>query len=171
MIKISIFIVLTLSFFIFTMIRSHPYRYFRFFAFECLFILILLNSDFWFLNPFSIIQILSWMFLASSFYLAIEGFRLLKYKGLPASDIEDTSELIETGIYRYIRHPLYCSIILAGVGALLKNLSFYGLIFLTLLIWLVYKTGKVEEISNLNKFGESYQNYINKTKMFIPFFV
>jgi len=161
----------TISLFLFTLTRIHSHRYYRFFAFESLFVIVLLNSDVWFVDPFSAIQIISWILLASSLYVAIEGFRQLRHEGSPRGYIEDTTELVTVGIYRYIRHPLYCSLFLGGIGAFLKNPSLVSFLFLVILTLFVYATAKVEEINNLNKFGESYQKYMKTTKMFIPFWI
>ena len=36
--------------------------------------------------------------------------------GAPKEDIENTSRLVSVGAYRYMRHPLYCTLLLGGVG-------------------------------------------------------
>src|ERR1039458_998660 len=53
-------------------LRSHGF--YRFFAFELLSALILLNAPVWFLDPLSVRQLASWFFGASSLGLAFEGF-------------------------------------------------------------------------------------------------
>jgi len=142
---------------------------FGFLAFESVLILVLLNSDSWFQNPFSLIQSISWIFLLCSLLLAIHGFRLLKIAGSPNKDIEDTTKLVTTGIYRYIRHPLYFSLLLGGMGAFLKDPDITGLFLLLCLFIFLYCTARVEERDNLLKFGSAYHNYMENTKMFIPF--
>jgi len=79
--------------------------------------------------------------------------------------------VVAVGPYRYIRHPMYCSLLLLGVGAFLKNPSFPGLLILLVLGGFVYVTGRIEEAENVAKFGEEYLAYMDKTKMFIPFLV
>jgi protein-S-isoprenylcysteine O-methyltransferase Ste14 len=111
----------------------------------------------------------SWVFLASSLVLAIHGFRLLHIAGAPEGDIEDTTQLVTTGVYRYIRHPLYCSLLLGGVGAFLKDPSLLGFLLLIILLAFVYATARVEERDNLKRFGSAYRLYMEKTKMYIPF--
>ena len=88
----------------------------RVFALESVFILLLLNFKFWFINPLSPVQIISWILLILSAYVVITGYLLLKRKGMPDSNFENTSILVTSGIYRYIRHPLYLSIFLVGTG-------------------------------------------------------
>jgi protein-S-isoprenylcysteine O-methyltransferase Ste14 len=143
--------------------------FFRFFAFESLLAMILLNAERWFRHPFSLIQIASWILLFSSILLALHGFRLLRILGQPEGQIENTTILVTSGAYHYIRHPLYCSLILLGLGIYLKNPSAIGTLLLVVLGVSLYATGRVEESENLRKFGDEYARYLERTKMFIPF--
>jgi protein-S-isoprenylcysteine O-methyltransferase Ste14 len=116
----------------------------RFFSFESILILFLLNWRLWFRNPFAWNQIIAWILLFSSIYPVVAGYLLLKRKGKSEKSLENTTILIKSGIYRYIRHPLYCSLLLLA---------------------------KIEEKEMLVKFGNQYSDYMKETKMFIPFIV
>ena len=77
--------------------------------------------------------------------------------------------LVVVGIFRFIRHPMYMSVIFLTFGVLLKSpfsvtigLGFMVVVFL-------YVAARVEEKENIAYFGEEYLNYMKKTKMFIPF--
>jgi protein-S-isoprenylcysteine O-methyltransferase Ste14 len=148
-------------------LRTHGF--FRFFAFECLLGLVLLNTDYWFRRPFSPPQLLSWLLLAGSLAMAAHGFYLLKVAGKPQKGIEDTTVLVRRGVYRYIRHPLYTSLLLLGWGAFLKDVSLFSTAFVLLATAFVYITARIEETENREKFGASYEQYMKSTKMFIPF--
>ncbi|HVN57175.1 MAG TPA: methyltransferase [Bacteroidales bacterium] len=142
----------------------------RFFAFESIFIMTLLNFRIWFRDPFSISQTASWVLLLSSIYFAFAGFMLLKRIGKPqGGNFENTSVLVTNGLYRYIRHPLYLSLLLLGTGIMLKNprplLLALGAINL-IALWL---TARIEEREMTAKFGEEYRNYMKVSKMFIPY--
>ncbi|UCF60291.1 MAG: isoprenylcysteine carboxylmethyltransferase family protein [Anaerolineaceae bacterium] len=169
MIKIGIFASLSILLLVFTLSRPHRHRFYRFIAFESLLALIILNVDSWFHDPFSPMHIVSWILLTASLLLAIHGFRLLRIAGSPKGDIEDTTRLITTGAYQYIRHPLYCSLLLLGVGVFLKRPTLLDSSLLIILLISVYATAKVEERDNIIKFGHEYQAYMEKTRMFIPF--
>lgn len=171
MIKFGIFIFVSILLFIFTVFRSQRYRFYRFFAFESLLIFVLVNSAKWFYDPYSYRQLISWLFLFSSLILAIHGFIILKTVGSPKKDIEDTTELVMGGAYKYIRHPLYCSLFVGGIGVFLKDPNIYGLFNLLILFIFLFLTAKVEEHDNLLKFGTAYREYMENTKMFIPFLV
>jgi protein-S-isoprenylcysteine O-methyltransferase Ste14 len=141
----------------------------RFFAFESIFILVLLNINVWFANPLSPLQLASWVLLILSLYVVITGYHLLKRKGKPDSNFENTSLLVKSGIYGYIRHPLYLSVFLLGTGVMLKNPESLQLILGVINLIAVYFTARIEEQEMIAKFGEAYREYMKETKMFIPF--
>ncbi|MCE5345035.1 MAG: isoprenylcysteine carboxylmethyltransferase family protein [Bacteroidales bacterium] len=141
----------------------------RFFAFESVFILVLLNIKIWFTNPFSLLQILSWTFLVLSLYVASVGFILLKKKGKPYANFENTSVLVKSGIYRYVRHPLYLSVFLLGTGVMLKDPEPVQFVLGIVNLMAVYITARIEENEMIAKFGDEYRTYLKESKMFIPF--
>jgi protein-S-isoprenylcysteine O-methyltransferase Ste14 len=63
-------------------LRLHGF--YRFFAFELLWALILANLRVWFRDPLSARQLVSYFLGAASIALAIEGFRLLRVIGRPS---------------------------------------------------------------------------------------
>jgi len=156
--------------------RSHGF--YRFFAWESLLALILLNLDYWFYEPFSPHQILSWLLLIVSLFLVIHGFLLLRWVGKPDSKrndaslvgIEKTTELVTVGAYRYIRHPLYSSFLYGSWGVFLKHPSWAGAFLAVITTFFATMTAKIEEAENVHFFGAAYQSYMKQTKMFIPFF-
>jgi len=143
----------------------------RFFAFESVFILFLLNYRAWFADPFSILQIISWLLLFLSIWVVTTGYILLKKKGKSTINFENTSQLVDSGIYRYIRHPLYLSIFLLGTGIVLKNPGNVQIILGCINLVAVFITSRIEENEMIAKFGDEYRQYMTRTKMFIPFIV
>jgi protein-S-isoprenylcysteine O-methyltransferase Ste14 len=142
----------------------------RFFSFESIFILLLLNLKVWFKDPFSPFQIISWVLLFACIYPAIAGFVLLHKKGKPDdSHIERTTVLVKSGIYKYIRHPLYCSILLLGTGVMFKDPGKLQLILGAVNLLAIYFTARLEEKEMIKKFGPEYIQYMFETKMFIPY--
>lgn len=152
----------------FTLARSHPYRFQRFLAFESILSLIFLNAESWFLDPLSIRQVLSWICLTGSIFLAGYGFFLIKTRGNPDGDFEDTTTLITSGVYKFIRHPLYTSLILFSLGAFLKGPSLLGTGLVITTVIGAYLTARIEEEHNLDRFGDTYRKYMEQTKRFIP---
>ena len=141
----------------------------RFFSFESILLLVMLNYPIWLSNPFSTKQIVSWLLLLSSLFMALVGFGLLARRGKADGSFENTTELISTGIYRYIRHPLYLSLILLGTGAMMKNPGLLQCILGSVNAIAIYLTAKVEEKEMHSRFGDKYLDYRKKTKMFIPY--
>jgi protein-S-isoprenylcysteine O-methyltransferase Ste14 len=141
----------------------------RFFAFESIFIMVIMNYSVWFKNPFSPLQILSWLFLCISPYFAFDGYITLKKHGKPDNNFENTSRLVSTGIYHYIRHPLYLSVFMLGTGVMLKDPGVIQLILGLINLAAIFITAKIEEKEMIDKFGTEYLEYMKDTKMFIPF--
>ncbi len=77
-------------------------------------------------------------------------------------------ELIDTGPYRLIRHPLYSATIAAftGIGAVLGNWASLGLALLP--TWALAHRIKVEEDMLLDALGADYAGYRNRTKRLVP---
>jgi len=169
MIYFILWVIFSALLLLFTLLRPHPYRFSRFMAFESILSIVFLNADAWFDNPLSFTQILSWIFLSASLALVLHGFYLIKSKGKPEGDFEDTTQLIDIGAYRYIRHPLYASLLLFGSGAFLKDPSLLGGCLLSTLFFGVVVTSIIEEQHNMERFGEPYEDFRQKTKRFIPF--
>jgi protein-S-isoprenylcysteine O-methyltransferase Ste14 len=141
----------------------------RFFTFESILILCLLNWRFWFFEPFSWNQIVSWALLSVSIVPAVYGFYVLRVIGKPEGGFENTVTLVRAGPYRLIRHPLYASLILLGTGVCFKNLSLLTLAFALLNLLAMVATARIEEKEMLGRFGQEYDDYMKETKMFIPY--
>jgi protein-S-isoprenylcysteine O-methyltransferase Ste14 len=147
--------------------RYHGFA--RFFAFESIFILVLMNYKVWFREPFSALQIVSWIILISSIYPGITGYLLLRRKGRSEKSFENTTVMVRSGIYGYIRHPLYFSLFLLGTGTMFKDPGSIQLIAGAINLAAVYITAKIEEKEMITKFGDDYREYMKETKMFIPY--
>jgi len=143
----------------------------RFFAFESILALFLLNVRFWFKEPFSFLHIFSWVFLTASLFLAIQGAYLLGKLGQPEGQFENTTRLVVCGAYKFIRHPLYGSVAFLGLGIFLKRVTPLTLILVFIDLAAVYLTARIEEKEMLARFGGEYAVYMTKTKMFIPFLI
>jgi len=95
---------------------------------------------------------------------------LLYRMGKPAEGhLERTTRLITTGLYGYIRHPLYLSLILGGFGAMAKDPGYLQILLAIINFIALIFTARVEEKEMIMKFGEEYREYMKKTKMFFPY--
>jgi protein-S-isoprenylcysteine O-methyltransferase Ste14 len=141
----------------------------RFFGFMGIYLLVWSNIPVWFHNPFSMEQLLSWLLLIISAVYGILGFLLLINRGKPEGKMENTTKLVETGLYHYIRHPLYGSLLFLSFGIWLKQINDFTSIIATINLLAFYITARIEEGEMINRFGEEYSAYMNRTKMFIPY--
>ncbi len=181
MVRVALFIaasvaILPLSWRSLRDMRTHGF--YRFFAFELLIALILLNAPLWFRSPLSARQLVSYLLGAISIGLAIEGFRLLHVIGQsqPTAgqganlSFENTTALVTIGVYRWIRHPLYASLLALAWCAYLKRPLGIGCIALTVGVsCFLLATAIAEERENLQRFGALYADYMKRTRRFIPF--
>jgi len=151
--------------------RTHEaYGAVRFLAFEFLALLVSWNARRWFREPLSVSQMVSWVLMAASTILALHGLHLLKVVGrAQARVIEDTRSLVQVGAYRWIRHPLYGSLLVFGWGVFFKgtDLPSAALASAASLFW--FATARYEERFNIDRFGAPYSEYMRRTRMFIPF--
>lgn len=174
MVRLTILILLSIGLVIWSwksLWNRQVHGFYRFFTFESLLALILVNAKSWFTDPFSVVQIISWILLLGSIAMAIQGFYLLHKIGRPTQGIEDTTILVRTGVYKYIRHPLYSSLILLGWGAFLKEISILSTVLAILATILSVAMAMVEEKENLKRFGKEYVSYMKSTKRFLPFLI
>jgi len=156
-------------------IKTHGF--YRFLSWECILWLLVSNYKFWFIDPFSFQQIISWIFLFYASYLVIAGAIKLgqaKKTSLGRNEVnlyqfERTTELIDSGIYQFIRHPLYSSLLFLTWGIYFKNISGFLLIISLLSSVFLFITALFDEKECRTFFGESYTEYMKRTKRFIPF--
>jgi protein-S-isoprenylcysteine O-methyltransferase Ste14 len=180
MIKLIVFISLSIPVFILSyksLLKRNSHGFYRFFGWECILWLLVCNIPYWFTDAFCLHQILSWLLMSISLYMILAGVFWMRKMGKPDESRKDeslytfekTSVLVQQGIFRYIRHPLYSSLLFLAWGVYLKQPSlqllpavFASSVFLFLTAWF-------EEKENIRYFGETYREYMRHTKRFIPF--
>jgi protein-S-isoprenylcysteine O-methyltransferase Ste14 len=87
--------------------------------------------------------------------------------GMPMTK-KDEPELVTSGPYRFVRHPIYSGLLLAFLGTALA-INVYLLIALGVMgIYFVY-SARVEERLMTSTFPSVYPSYRARTKMLIPF--
>lgn len=100
---------------------------------------------------------------------AITARRALSSNWSSNIDIKHEHELITSGLYALIRHPIYTGIILLALGTFLESARISALIFLVLLVaFLLFKL-RAEEAFLMEQFPEQYPRYRERTKALIPY--
>ena len=131
---------------------SHGFH--RFFAWEAILGLFLLNVASWFRDPFAWNQIVSWMLLFASIVPLVLGVQTLRMRGKPTANregdpsllaFEKTTALVTSGIYKYIRHPLYSSLLLLAWGIFFKLPSWLGGALVIVATGFLILTAKADE--------------------------
>ena len=82
--------------------------------------------------------------------------------------LKDGCTLIMTGPYRFIRHPMYTSVITMMLGVLVSTPTLLELTMFAMLILTLYLKARREEHLWCGH-NEEYLNYRKNTKLFIPY--
>jgi protein-S-isoprenylcysteine O-methyltransferase Ste14 len=77
-------------------------------------------------------------------------------------------ELVTSGPYRYVRHPIYSGLLAGLLGTALAT-NLIGLIIVVILGGYFYYSASVEEKNLTATFPTAYPAYRTNTKMLIPF--
>jgi protein-S-isoprenylcysteine O-methyltransferase Ste14 len=157
----------------------HPgsHGFYRFFAWEAILILVVLNRSPWGEQPFSPHQSVSWVLMLTSIALVILGHRALKQQGHASEaradgdlyGFEKTTTVVSTGIFAYIRHPMYASLLALTWGAWFQAPSIVGIIVAATGSFFLLLTALADERECQAFFGEPYKAYMARSKRFIPF--
>ncbi|HZU75488.1 MAG TPA: isoprenylcysteine carboxylmethyltransferase family protein [Dehalococcoidia bacterium] len=87
--------------------------------------------------------------------------------GTPMSEKAEP-ELVTSGPYRRIRHPIYSGIILASIGTALAVTWYWLIVAALIAVYFVY-SATVEERIMTRLFPNAYPPYRRSTKMLVPF--
>ena len=81
--------------------------------------------------------------------------------------VTPTDHLITKGAYKFSRHPMYLATFFICLGAGIAALSWLFIVFSIIMVLCFYQEALIEERFCLNKYGNAYQDYINKTPRLI----
>jgi protein-S-isoprenylcysteine O-methyltransferase Ste14 len=150
--------------------------FYRFFAWEGILALVLINRNAWGMDPYSANQLASWPLLAGSIALVALGVGALVKHGRVSGERvsgalyewEKTTALVTTGIFAHIRHPMYTSLLALNWGAFLQAPSWLGAAVALPVSLLLLLTALADEQECLAYFGTAYAEYMRRTRRFIP---
>lgn len=180
MLKIVVFLVLSLPL-IYLSWRSlfspDKHGLYRFITWELILWMAVQNYQFLLVEQFNSRLMISSLLLVTSALLVVWAFIVMRREGRASGQREDetlfgfekTTTLVTAGIFGYIRHPMYTSLLCLLWGILLRNVEI-SLLLVALLGTLTCITAAlIEEGENLEYFGDSYREYMRRSKRFIPF--
>jgi protein-S-isoprenylcysteine O-methyltransferase Ste14 len=84
-------------------------------------------------------------------------------------DKDNSQKLVTSGIYSYVRHPLYFSGIIIFIGTIFYFQSWWSIAVLFPCFLIINWRLKYEEENLILLFGNEYKEYMRKTKKIIPF--
>ena len=128
----------------------------------------------WKLQPmppgFWVVQLLGLLVLAASILVLLEAFARFALQGVGTpAPIAPTQHLVVTGLYRYIRNPMYVAVVAAilGQSMILGNLT---LLLYAAVVWLITHLFVVtyEEPTLRRKFGDEYAELCANVPRWIP---
>ncbi len=157
--------------------KPGSHGFYRFFAWEAILGLIVLNHGVWGDDPYSPHQFTSWLLMLLSIYLVMAGVITLKREGAAGAqrndgsfyEFEKTTQLVSKGIFGYIRHPMYASLLALAWGAFFQDPSIIGTLIAGIASLSLWVTAITDERECLDFFGPPYADYMQRTKRFIPF--
>lgn len=118
----------------------------------------------------SMISIFGFLLVAGGVLLAVLGKKTLGNEWIHAYSYKKQKgkQVITTGIYEYVRNPIYTGIVASYVGMelLVGSWLWVSMLFLFIPFW--YQVRKEEEFLT-KKFGKKYLAYCATTNRFLPF--
>ena len=116
-----------------------------------------------------IISILSAILAMTGLIVAISARRTLAANWSGAVAIKSEHELVTTGLYHYVRHPIYTGVLTLALGVLLSFGTLGACVgFLIIVAAIILKLRDEEKIL-ASHFAEQYLHYRKRTKILIPF--
>ena len=109
------------------------------------------------------------LFIAFGITIRLMAVATLKQQFTTKVSIIERHKIVETGIYKIIRHPAYLGYLasLFGIGLVLGNWVGLTALVMLPLAGILYRI-HVEESVLLAYFGPPYQEYVNRTKRLLP---
>lgn len=158
--------------------HAKTHGFYRLLAWQGILALLVLNMPVWFDNRYALHQLCSWLALFSSLLILFAGMYQLRRAGQADGTVradselfafEQTTQVVDSGIYRWIRHPLYCSLLLLTWGIALKQLTPLTILIAVFSSVCLYLTARQDERECVTYFGPVYRDYMLRSRMFIPY--
>jgi protein-S-isoprenylcysteine O-methyltransferase Ste14 len=106
--------------------------------------------------------------LSALFALLRNGARSRKRADGSLFEFEKTTWLVTNGVYHYIRHPMYASLLTLNWGCFFQAPSWSKIGLASVATLFLALTTRADEQECLRYFGSLYADYMQATKRFIP---
>ncbi len=139
---------------------------------------VLLGSENWFEHTFSVkgfiphsnlVGIIGLLLCVLGAMVACRSRYLLGKNWSLSVQAKESHELIQSGIYSLVRHPIYSGILLLYAGSAIVNGGYTGVLAVVIVFISFWSKLKKEESMLTSIFGDQYLEYKTRTKALIPF--
>jgi protein-S-isoprenylcysteine O-methyltransferase Ste14 len=115
------------------------------------------------------LRIIGFVLLAPAALFTISSFAALKRRGKPETGWEHTTVMVKSNIFRIVRHPMYLGTAIWAIGAALIFQSIPSTILGIVSAFCCWMASKKEDSFNIEKFGDSYKEYVERVPMWNAF--
>jgi protein-S-isoprenylcysteine O-methyltransferase Ste14 len=125
-------------------------------------------------TPFTHVHLPGWskfigiLLLIAGLAIAIMAFFELGASFTPFVNPREEGQLVTTGIYQFMRHPMYSGALMLALGWSLAWSTILGIILSFVLFFILDRKANQEEQLLIRKYPE-YEDYRTNVKKFIPF--
>ncbi|MFO7708552.1 MAG: methyltransferase [Desulfobacterales bacterium] len=180
--KLLLFFILSLPLVVLsrrTLFNLKKHGFYRLVVWECILWISIRNHRHLIVETFDLQQFIASVLMIASLAFVLSAVFMLRRKGRANRQRDDetlfvfekTTVVIESGIFRYVRHPMYSSLLLLAWGLMLRNIETPSLMVAIVATGAGIVAALVEEKENIAYFGERYKRYMLKTKRFVPYFI
>lgn len=153
------------------LVKPKSHGYYRFIAVEFILLLMVLNR-----HPKGDQTIAEILLLLSAALVILGYSALLRFGNAGAGRNDDslfgferTTTLVTGQIFRYIRHPMYASLIALAWGFYFRDPSLLAASLAGLASVFLLLTARADERECLAYFGDRYADYMKRTRRFVPY--
>jgi protein-S-isoprenylcysteine O-methyltransferase Ste14 len=127
------------------------------------------QGSFWTRSPEAWRMATSVIFLTLANLLSWSGARALGRQFRLDAAVGSEHELIRSGPYRWVRHPIYTSMlcVILGTGVIIASLPMFLVSILLFVIGTEIRVG-IEDGLLASRFGEEFRDYRRSTSRYIP---
>jgi protein-S-isoprenylcysteine O-methyltransferase Ste14 len=83
--------------------------------------------------------------------------------------LKENHELIRSGPYRFVRHPIYSGLLLAFIGSAVATAEWRGVLAVLVVLYAFLRKIRLEERWMVETFGARYTTYRAEVRALVPF--
>jgi len=115
------------------------------------------------------LRIIGFILYIPAAFFVLSAFATLKRMGKPETGWEHTTIIINSSVFRIVRHPLYLGTAIWTIGLMLVFQSVPSTILGIVNMFCFWMASKKEDTFNIQKFGDGYREYMKKVPMWNAF--